>query len=262
MLSEKYENQAQQIQDEINRLEAVRTETRRTLVSAENDIEEVKSASWLRDRHTILLWLGGDRQICEQARSLRRETRRSGRRLRREDLRSVAKQKEIEELIHNGLKRCDPAYQAVLARLDKGKKASDSCAWMLKLVGAARSRVDEAVASARPHFRDEASRSAADVDASEVSNRIQAVRHHATGLNRKVRHHGTLSPADIKNLNVTLPGSDADYQVRVRAYRAVGIALDSIDRRVEDLLDATAKQAKTDEDERIRLLHQERARFK
>jgi DNA repair exonuclease SbcCD ATPase subunit len=262
VLKEKYENQARQLQDEINQLAAECAGTRQSVDHAEDEIEEVKAKSRLRDRHKLLVWLGGDREICARAGSLRRETRRGVRRIRRGGLRLAAKENEIITVIHNGLKQGDENYRRILARQDKGKKARESCSTMLKLAGAARSRLDEAVTSALPHFRDQASRSAADMDVSEVSDRIRAVRSHAADLNRKVRHYGSLPAAEIRSLGVTLPGSDADYQVRLQGFTAARVVLDSIDKSVEYLLGVIAEQAKNDEEERIRLLRQERARFK
>jgi hypothetical protein len=45
-------------------------------------------------------------------------------------------------------------------------------------------------------------------------------------------------------------------------FTAARVVLDSIDKSVEYLLGVIAEQAKNDEEERIRLLRQERARFK
>jgi hypothetical protein len=262
VLNDRYENQAQQLQNAINQLKARRTETRQAVDRAENSLDEMKVNSRLRDRYLLILWLGGDREICQRARSLRRKRRSGVRQLRRDEPRLAAKENEITNVVHNGLRRCDENYQRILKKQEKDKKARGSCSRMLELVGAARSRVDEAVAAARPHFRDQASRSAADQDAGDVLDRIAAVRSHATDLSRKVRHYGSLSAADIRNLGITLPGSEADYQVRLRSFKAVGVVLDSIDRTVESLLGVIAEQSKTDEDERIRLLIRERARFK
>jgi hypothetical protein len=260
MLNEKHEGQARRLQKEINQLEARQEKAESAKDRAGTELAAINPRLW--DQHMFLLWLGGDRAIHEQVRPLRRQIRQSSREIRRTGRQRAARERQIDQVIHIGLKHASPAYRAILAHLHKAEIILGSCARLLHLVDEARKRIDEAVADARPHLRDEESRAAADSTANEVADQIRAIRSHAASLSRKARW----SPAPFEGLSTrslasSFPGSEADFKSRVRAFKAAGVALQSIGEKTDSLSAAVGKRMKTEEGNRIRLIRAERKRI-
>jgi len=136
----------------------------------------------------------------------------------------------------------------------------DSCTRMHELVTAARERIDAASLTALP--RDEASRSAIDRDASEVSDRVRAVRQHANDVKRKAGAYGTLNARDVKNLDTNFSGRHANLKVRREEFRRAASLLDSVDTRVESILHAIEQREKALYEELVRYSRNERERFR
>lgn len=249
MLDGRSETQARLLRDEIDALKAERAEKQGEVQRAEAGLDEAKIGSRLWDRHLWLLFLGGDRAVYERIRPLLRELRQRSRQVRQIESRLAAKVKKFEEVIGKGLRR-DPKYSAILAKQKKAKLARDSCTRMLELVTAARQRIDDAMSSRIRHPRDEASRSAIDRDASEVSERVRAVRQHAAGLRKKARAHGSFDGTSVSRLDINFSGWQADLQVRNREFKHAASRLESIDKSVESLLGEITERERALEEER------------
>jgi hypothetical protein len=158
---------------------------------------------------------------------------------------------EIRQCIHNGLTHGDRGYQAILAGLAREKKNRQSCVQLLELVDAARGRIRTAVAAAKRHVGDEA-----DVDAAEVTDRVEAVRNHAR------QEHGMSVMRDVRKLRTGFPGGQHNHKVRIRAFKAADHLLASIGTNAGSALKFAKSREKGFEVNRAERLEQERRRFK
>jgi hypothetical protein len=243
VLSAKYERNARRLQGEINGFEKDRKKAESESKSAETALDQLGSRRL--DRHWYLLWLGGDRAIYKKVVPLRKEIWQCSATAQRARAKVGRAEKDIRTCIHDGLAHGDRGYQAILASAAKEKKARESCVQLLELVGAARDRIRKAV-----------KRPSQDADATEVADRVQAVRNHARP------EHGPRIMREVRKLPDSFPGSQDNRRARTRAFTAADKSLASIGTGADSTLTLIKSREKAFEANRVERFERERARFK
>lgn len=249
----RHERQVLQLQDQITQLEKDLADRIRAVEHAEVALGE--EPRW-RDRNRFFHeMLNGEVVKYERMAPQWRELRRGRREVRRIRRRLGINKARHGRAVRRGLERGDPEYRRLLAKSNWEKTCAQSCERVLESIGAARKRINR-VSGRRP--RDEDSRSVADQDASEVADRIRAVRSRAAELNAKIPQYGSLEPVGLVNLSADIP---TDHTLRVQKYKDIKDQLDVMEKHVKSWLREFEAKERTIESQRRQYLEKEQARF-
>jgi hypothetical protein len=248
----RYERLAWQIQHQINQLEEERAGTLRSVAEADSILQGTPR---LRDRNRFFnSLLNGELDRLERVRPLWQKRRRGSREAERIEKRLADKETEIRSVVRRALEHGDSWYQARMAELSREVRARSACDQMLGSVRAARKRINRADTRAP---RDEASRSAADHDAAEVSKLVHAVRRHAVVVNGMSLH--SFDTTDVMRLDTEFQA--VEHKVRVQKYKDTTALLGSIEKSLDFLLHRIAPRQKSLEAQLLERVESERRRF-
>jgi hypothetical protein len=250
----RYERQAWQIQHQINQLQEERADRLRSVAEAETSLQGTPR---LRDRNKFFnSLLNGELDRLERVRPLWQKLRRGSREADRIEKRLADKETEIWSVVRRGLEHGDSWYQARMAELSREGRAQGACREMLGSIRAARKRINQAD---KRDPRDEASRSAADQAAREVSKLIHVVRRHAAVMSRSISSLHSFDSTDALRLDTEFQG--VEHKVRVQKYKDTTALLDSIERSLDSLLRKIAPRQKSIEAQMLERVENQRRRF-
>jgi hypothetical protein len=248
----RYERRAWRIQKQINQLKEERAESERAIKHASASLGPKPPR--LRDRNRFFhSLLNGELDVFEQTAPQWRHYRQSSRKANRINARLAAQDRKIERVIRRGM-----ANSEVQGKLDREKAARRSCNELLKSIGEARRRINR---TNKRNPQNDASRSAVDEEAEEVSNLISAVRRRVSDVTQKTLPHRSFDASDVVRLELEFPASNGRHNVRRKRYKEANVLLDSLETRAKSILDDIGRREKILEDQLRLRIAKERARF-
>lgn len=251
----RYERQARQLQDQVKELEADLAEREQGAERARASLGETPR---LRDRNKLVhVLLNSDVDVYERVAPRWREYRQGVHKANQIRRKVASKRARIKAAVGRGVED-EYDYRVLRAKVSQEEQARSACKRMLESIGSARRRIETA---RRRRPWDEVSRTAADLDASEVSDLIRTVRKHAIEVNEKVSPHPSFDANLVLKLDGVFPGGTADHKVRLQKYKAAKILLDSLEKGVKSLLGDIAAREKAADDQRRRYVNEASARF-
>jgi len=260
MLDGRYERLATQIQRRINELEAERGEAEDARERATTSLEEIRSGTTWSQRSWFFSWVRNDREAYDRMRPLRAEIRHLTHTIAERETQLRTKDAEIGQVVHDWLAKHHRGYRDLLARQEKTRAARSRCTQLRKAADVAHRRIVLARSSARSDLRDDAARAAANRDAAEVSQQVNAVGKVLAQASHDLRAYGSLH-AHVRKLNGSFSGHNADYSARVHELTAADRQFTSLGRDLTTIIGAIDEEEMTIEGQLLDIFAEARAHF-